>query len=106
MQAHTPEVETKPTVPVPDGVQAPSKVRVWLAFLLSFTLLVAYLDRVNVSVAIASPRFLEDMGLKNNPVGQGLLMSFFLVAYGLGNVLLGPLGDRLGPRKAMTIALV
>jgi sugar phosphate permease len=66
---------------------------------------VAYLDRVNVSVLIAAPGFLQDMGLKNNPVGQGLLMSLFLVAYGAGNVLLGPVADRLGPRKAMTIAL-
>ena len=106
MDAQTPEVETKLPAPVMTGMEAPSKVRVWLAALLSFTLLVAYLDRVNVSVVIASPRFLEDMGLKNNPVGQGLLMSFFLVAYGLGNVLLGPVGVRLGPLKAMSIALI
>ena len=32
-------------------------------------------------------------------------MSLFLMAYGIGNVVLGPLADRLGPRKAMTIAL-
>jgi MFS family permease len=106
MSSQIPEIETKPITPLAAAVEAPTKVRVWLAALLSFTLLVAYLDRVNVSVLIASPRFLEDMGLKNNPVGQGLLMSFFLVAYGLGNVLLGPVGDRLGPRKAMTIALI
>jgi sugar phosphate permease len=81
-------------------------VRVWLLAILSFTVLVAYLDRVNVSVLIAFPRFLQEMGLKNNPVGQGLLMTFFLVAYGLGNVLLGPVGDRLGPRKTMCVALV
>jgi sugar phosphate permease len=64
------------------------------------------MDRVNVSVLIAFPRFLEDMGLRNNPVGQGLLMTFFLISYGLGNVLLGPFGDRLGPRKAMSLALI
>ena len=74
--------------------------------ILSFTVLVAYLDRVNVSVLIAFPRFLEEMGLKNNPVGQGLLMTFFLVAYGLGNILLGPVGDRVGPRKTMCVALI
>ena len=83
-----------------------SGVRWWLLAILSFTVLVAYLDRVNVSVLIAFPRFLQEMGLKNNPVGQGLLMTFFLVAYGLGNILLGPVGDRLGPRKAMCVALV
>ncbi|HVP51418.1 MAG TPA: MFS transporter [Terriglobales bacterium] len=81
-------------------------MRVWLLGILSFTVLVAYLDRVNVSVLIAFPRFLAEMGLRNNPVGQGLLMTFFLVAYGLGNILLGPVGDRLGPRKTMCVALV
>jgi sugar phosphate permease len=83
-----------------------TRMRVWLAAILSFTVFVAYLDRVNVSILIAFPPFLQEMGLKNNPVGQGLLMTFFLVAYGLGNVLLGPVGDRLGPRKAMSIALI
>ena len=60
---------------------------------------------MNVSVLIAFPGF-QDMGLRNDPVGQGMLMSLFIVAYGLGNVLLGPLGDKLGPRKAMCIALI
>ena len=85
---------------------ARTKIRVWIVVILLFTLLVAYLDRVNISVIMADTRFLEEMGLKGNPVGQGLLMTFFLVAYGLGNVLLSPVGDWLGPRKAMSIALV
>ena len=100
------EIATKPIAPGATGVEARTKVRVWLALVLAFVVLVAYLDRVNVSLLIASPRFLEEMGLKGNPVGQGLLMTFFLISYGLGNVLLGPVGDRLGPRKAMSIALV
>jgi sugar phosphate permease len=78
---------------------------VWLGVILCCTVLVAYLDRVNVSVLIAAPGFLQEMGLKNNPVGQGLLMSLFLMAYGIGNVVLGPVADRLGPRKAMSVAL-
>lgn len=100
-----PQVESRAMPPGATQPEAPTRVRVWLAIILSFTIFIAYLDRVNVSVLIAFPRFLEDMGLKNNPVGQGMLMSLFLVAYGLGNVILGPIGDRLGPRKAMTLAL-
>jgi len=38
--------------------EAPTRVRVWLAITLTFTIFVAYLDRVNVSVLIAYPRFL------------------------------------------------
>jgi sugar phosphate permease len=107
MGINTPQVDTAVEAPgVTAPVQSPSRVRVWLLAILALTVLVAYLDRVNVSVLIAFPHFLEEMGLKNNPVGQGLLMTFFLVAYGLGNILLGPVGDRLGPRKTMCVALV
>jgi len=103
----TPQADTAAEAPgATTPAQRPSRVRVWLLAILSFTVLVAYLDRVNVSVLIAFPRFLEEMGLKNDPVGQGLLMTFFLVAYGLGNIFLGPVGDRLGPRKTMCLALV
>jgi sugar phosphate permease len=86
-------------------LQKPTRIRVFVVFVLFVTLLVAYLDRVNVSVLIANPRFLTDMGLLHNPVGQGLLMTLFLVAYAAGNVLLSPIGDRLGPRRTMCIAL-
>jgi len=107
MGINTPQVDTAQQAPgLTAMAQSASRVRIWLLAILSFTVLVAYLDRVNVSVLIAFPRFLQEMGLKNNPVGQGLLMTFFLVAYGLGNVLLGPVGDRLGPRKTMCVALV
>lgn len=106
MRINTPQVDTAHLPGVSLQAESPSRVRVWLLVILSFTVLVAYLDRVNVSVLIAFPRFLQEMGIKNNPVGQGLLMTFFLVAYGLGNILLGPVGDRLGPRKTMCVALV
>ena len=106
MGIHTPQVDTAQAPGVGLRAESPSRVRVWLLVILSFTVLVAYLDRVNVSVLIAFPRFLQEMGLRNNPVGQGLLMTFFLVSYGLGNILLGPIGDRLGPRKTMCLALV
>ena len=79
MSIHAPEVDTAEEAPrIAAPAEARTRVRLWIAGILSFTVLVAYLDRVNASVLIASPRFLEEMGLRNNPVGQGLLMTFFL----------------------------
>ena len=36
---------------------------------------------------------------------MGLLMSVFLIIYAASNVVFGPLGDLLGPRKAILICL-
>jgi sugar phosphate permease len=83
-----------------------SRQRVVLVGILFVTLLVAYLDRVNVSVLVADPSFLQAMGLAHDPVGKGLLMTLFLVAYGVANVVLSPLGDVMGPRKAMCLSIL
>lgn len=45
------------------------------------------------------------MGIKGDTVSIGLMMSAFLAAYGLSNVVLSPIGDFLGPRKAVTISI-
>lgn len=84
----------------------PTRERVILVIILLITLLVAYLDRVNVSVLLADNAFLTDMGIKGQPVQMGLLMTVFLIAYGFSNVLLSPLGDILGPRKAMSLSIL
>jgi sugar phosphate permease len=86
-------------------VETPTRQRVVLVIILFVTLLVAYLDRVNVSVLLADTKFLTDMGIKGQPVQMGLLMTLFLIAYGLSNVVLSPLGDKIGPRKAMLISI-
>lgn len=84
----------------------PTRWRFRLAGILLISLLVAYLDRVNVSVLVADNQFLMDMGIKGDPVSMGLLMTMFLLAYGVANVLLSPCGDILGPRKAMSLSIV
>ena len=86
--------------------QQPSRVRVTLAIILFLTLMVAYLDRVNISVILADPIFIDEMDLKSNPMAQGLIMSFFLFSYGISNMLLGPIGDWMGPRKAMSLSIL
>lgn len=84
----------------------PTRQRVSLVLILLVTLLIAYLDRVNVSVLLADNAFLTDMGIKGQPIRMGLLMTLFLIAYGFSNILLSPLGDILGPRKAMSLSIL
>lgn len=94
------------TVSTVAAAEKPTKGRILLAVILFITLLVAYLDRVNVSVLVADPTFLTEMGIKGQPVQMGLLMTTFLIAYGVANVLTGPIGDHIGPRKAMALSIL
>ncbi|WP_164715790.1 MFS transporter, partial [Klebsiella pneumoniae] len=67
---------------------------------------IIYLDRVNISIIAANTHFLNEMHLNDKPILVGLLMSLFLASYGIANVFLSPLGDYIGPRRAMLIAYV
>lgn len=84
----------------------PTRQRHFLSFILLITVMVTQFDRANVSLLIADAKFLADMGITGQPTQMGLIMSAFLVAYGISTVILGPLGDYLGPRKAMGIAIL
>lgn len=73
----------------------------WLvAAVLFIAVFFSYLDRVNVSVLMVDPVFLREMGIVDS-VAKGMLMTTFMIAYAVGNVILSPLGDIFGPRKAM-----
>ncbi|MDR3564293.1 MAG: MFS transporter [Negativicutes bacterium] len=87
------------------AAEKPTRVRVMIIAILFITMLVAFLDRVNVAIIIADPAFKAEMNIMNDPTAQGLLMSFFLFAYALGNMFFGPIGDWLGPRKAVLISI-
>jgi len=83
----------------------PTKQRVVLVVILFITLLFSFIDRINISVLMADNAFLTELGIKGDPVKMGLLMSVFLVAYAVSNIFLSPLGDFLGPRKAISACL-
>ncbi|HWR40138.1 MAG TPA: MFS transporter [Patescibacteria group bacterium] len=87
------------------AAEKPTRERWVLVLILLVTLLIAYVDRVNVSVLVADNAFLTDLGIKGDPVKMGLLMTSFLAVYGLANIFLSPLGDYLGPRKAMCLSI-
>ena len=90
------------------GIQAdkPTRKRFVLLTTLLVGIAVAYFDRINVSILGANAQFLNDMGIADSPTKIGMLMSAFLAAYGVANIVLSPLGDILGPRKSMIICFV
>lgn len=80
--------------------------RYQLAFILFIILMIAYVDRVHISILVVDMPFLVDMGIANTPSAKGLLMTVFLLFFGGGMLILSPLADRLGPKKSMLIATV
>ena len=86
--------------------EKPTKVRVQIILILFVILFVAYLDRVNISILVADDTFVMDMGIEGNAVAKGALMSLFLATYAIANVVFAPLGDWLGPRKVMALAIL
>ena len=79
-----------------DVGEEPTKKRFIIVFCLFIGIFIAYLDRVNVSVLAANDPFLLEMGIKGAPVQIGMMMSVFLAAYGVANVLLAPIGGLPG----------
>lgn len=96
-------ITLKPTL---ESSLKPSRQRYLIAAILLVVVFFSFIDRVNISVLIVDNAFLTYMGIVGQSVQKGLLMTFFLIPYGFGNVLLGPLGDAWGPRKAMSLACV
>ncbi|NLI73677.1 MAG: MFS transporter [Euryarchaeota archaeon] len=76
-----------------------------VAILLFLSVLIGYLVRVCLSVAI--PFIAEDFNWTTAQTGSlgGLLLGVFLIGYGLSNIFLGPMLDCFGPRKGIIIAV-
>ncbi|RAI37719.1 MFS transporter [Rhodoplanes roseus] len=89
-----------------DQAAKPTHQRHLLAGILLLVVFFSYIDRVNVSILVVDPEFLDYFGITGQSVQKGLLMTLFLAAYGVGNVVLAPIGDFLGPRKAMSLSVV
>lgn len=82
-----------------------SRERFVLLGILLFTIAICFFDRTIVSVLAASDSFLMEMHIKGDPVSIGLMMSSFLVIYGISNIVISPLGDVHGPRKTMAVSI-
>jgi len=82
------------------------KKRWGLPVVLLVTLLIAYLDRLNLSLAL--PKIAEEFGWTDAQIGEwgGLLISIFFVGYGLTNMFASPLGEKIGARKSLIIIII
>jgi ACS family glucarate transporter-like MFS transporter len=75
----------------------------WLLVCWLFVLsAVAFLDRVNISIAGSS--IAADYGLSNSQLGY--VFSSFLLGYALFQTVGGWLSDKLGPRRVLTVGVV
>jgi sugar phosphate permease len=63
-----------------------------------------YLDRICMTTVVHSPRFLHELGLTEDHVGD--VLSAFFFAYALGQLPAGFLADRFGPRRMLVIYIV
>jgi ACS family glucarate transporter-like MFS transporter len=68
-----------------------------LAFLCALSI-ITYLDRV--CIGIAAPRMQDDLGI--GPAQWGWVIGAFSLSYGILELPLGALGDRIGPQKVLT----
>lgn len=68
--------------------------------------IIIYLQRTNIGILLVDERFLTDLGIMGESANQGLLMTLFLIPYALTNVIGAPIGDLLGPRKALLLGLL
>lgn len=81
--------------------------RWWGVIATLLLIVIAYADRVNISVMLVNPEFLNHFGLVDNRAYQGTLMTAFLLGYGLSAMLLTPFLETLfGYRKGLTLSVV
>jgi len=77
----------------------PTKTRWMVLLLISLMYLITYMDRTGIS--IAAPEMAREFRL--SPTQIGIVFSVFLWAYAIGQIPLGSLADRLGPRLVFLI---
>ena len=77
--------------------QKPTRARYWVIFFAVTLAILAYIDRVCISMAM--PRIAKDLGFSG--LQSGAIFSAFALAYALFEVPGGWLGDWMGPRKVL-----
>jgi sugar phosphate permease len=82
-----------------DAIRSKVKVRHAILFLLCLMYFIAYVDRVNISVA--APALRKELGL--TPTQLGLIFSAFAYPYAGMQIVGGWLSDRFGPRRVLAV---
>lgn len=82
-------------------------MRRWLvAGILFLTVIAGFFDRISIAVLFTNTDFQNAMGTGFDPTRLGLLMTSFLIAYGLSNVLLSALVDLFGPSRTLNVSVI
>jgi sugar phosphate permease len=82
-----------------DATSSPTKTRWMVLLLISLMYMITYMDRTGIS--IAAPSIAKEFGLSQTAIG--IVFSVFLWAYAIGQIPLGWLADRMGPRLVLLI---
>jgi ACS family hexuronate transporter-like MFS transporter len=72
--------------------------RWWVGIMLCAVTMIGYVDRLALSVA--APMVREEFGFTNEQ--YGFITFAFLATYAAGQLLLGPLIDRLGSKRSLS----
>ena len=86
----------------PSHSTQPTRVRWRILFLLLLISIITYIDRVNISVT--ARHMIPSLGLTD--VQMGWIFSAFVFGYALFQVPGGWMGDRWGPRRVLTFAVI
>lgn len=73
-----------------------------LAFLLAITYMISYITRINFGAVVSEMS--EVTGFSKSMLSMSLTGSF--ITYGVGQILCGVLGDRISPKRMISIGLV
>jgi sugar phosphate permease len=72
-----------------------------MSFVLLIAITTAFFDRINVAVLFTNAQFHADIGV-SDPARMGLLMTAFVLPYGISAILFSILGDYFGPRRTLS----
>ena len=73
-----------------------------LAFLLAITYMISYITRINFGAVVSE--MVEATGFTKSMLSMSLTGSF--ITYGTGQILCGVMGDKISPKRMITIGLV
>jgi sugar phosphate permease len=72
-----------------------------MSFVLLIAITTAFFDRINVAVLFTNAGFHADIGV-SDPARMGLLMTAFVLPYGISVMLFSIFGDVFGPRRTLS----
>jgi sugar phosphate permease len=87
----------------PVSVAAPSRRRWLVAAVLLLVVISGFFDRISIAVLFTNKEFNEVTGANFDPATLGLLMTSFLLAYGVSGIFLSWVGDIFGPTRSLAI---